>query len=530
VVWARLFNLVGPGQEERHVFGRVAAQLAAIGAGLRARELELGDLEPTRDFLDVRDAAEALWLLARHGEAGLAYNVASGRETRIADAVAVLLDAAAIGSVEVRRADRRAHDIARHVGDIARLQRLGFEPRLALADSARDVIDYYRRDVAGACPAGPAPRAAAALTVSVAARDDYAIEVAEGLLDDVPGRLRADYPGRRIAVLTDSRVWDLHGRAFVARMRAADLAVEPLVVPEGERSKSPERYLALVEQLHRIRFDRRALLVNLGGGLVLDLGGFVAATYLRGIDYVNLPTTLLAQHDGAVGGKVAVNLPHGKNLLGAFHHPRAVFCDPRVLATLSARDLSAGVAEAIKVALCGEPQLFQLLERDALAIRARAPAALTQLVRLAVARKVALLAPDPYEVDLRRVLNLGHTVGHALEAEHGFEGLLHGEAVAFGLAIATAVGLLRGWCARECAHRIFALLRAYDLPPVIPRARALGALRRLDDIRLVRANRLNFVIPTSTHSVVIEPELDDAELLRALDFVATAASCGFVGP
>jgi len=530
VVWARLFNLVGPGQEERHFFGRVAAQLTAIGAGLRPPELELGDLDTTRDFLDVRDAAEALWLLACHGEAGLAYNVASGRETRISDALAMLLEVAELGvPVEVRRVGRRAQDVPRHFGDIDRLCRLGFAPRIDLRDSARDVVDYYRREVGPACgPAATVP-APAPLTVSVTTRDDYAIEVVEGGLDALPERLRGDFPGRRMALLTDSRVWGLHGRAFVDRMRAAGLAVEALIVPEGERSKTPERYLALVEELHRIRFDRRALLVNFGGGLVLDVGGFVAATYMRGIDYVNVPTTLLAQHDSAIGGKVAVNTAWGcKNFLGAFHHPRAVFCDPCVLRTLSARDLSAGVAEAIKVALCGEPALFRVLERDAAAIRARQPGVLAHVVRLAAAKKVALLAPDPYEIDLRRVLNLGHTVGHALEAEHGYDGLLHGEAVAFGLAMATAVGLARGWCARVDAHRIFALLRAYDLPPRIPRERVHGALGRLGDIRLVRANRLNFVIPTGIDAVTIEAELDDAELLRALDHLASDPSCGFV--
>lgn len=534
VVWARLFNLVGPGQEERHFFGRVASQLTAIGAGLRQPELELGGLDTTRDFLDVRDAAEALWLLARHGETGLAYNVASGRETRIADALEVLLEVllevAELGvPVEVRCGAPRAQDVPRQYGDIGRLRGLGFAPRIDLRDSARDLIAYYRHEVGPACSRAAATPAPAPLTVSVTTRDEYAIEVAEGLLDVLPERLRGDFPGRRMALVTDSRVWDLHGRAFVERMRTGGIAATPLVVPEGERSKSPERYLALVEELHRVRFDRRALLVNFGGGLVLDLGGFVAATYMRGIDYINVPTTLLAQHDSAVGGKVAVNTAWGsKNFLGAFHHPRAVFCDPNVLGTLSARDLSAGIAEAIKVALCGEPALFRVLERDAAAIRARQPGALAQVVRLAVAKKVGLLAPDPYEIDLRRVLNLGHTVGHALEVEHGYDGLLHGEAVAFGLAMATAVGLARGVCARVDANRIFALLRAYDLPPRIPRERVRGALQRLDDIRLVRANRLNFVIPTGIHAVAIEPELDDAELSRALDHLANDPSCGFV--
>ena len=233
-----------------------------------------------------------------------------------------------------------------------------------------------------------------------------------------------------------------------------------------------------------------------------------------------MPTTLLAQHDAAIGGKVAVNAAWGtKNFLGAFHQPRAVLCDPGVLRTLPARELSAGVAEAIKVALCGEADLFRLLEREVAQVRAADPDTLGRLVRLAIARKVALLAPDPYEVDLRRVLNLGHTVGHVLEAGYGHDGILHGEAVAFGIAMATAVGQARELCSRCDAARIFALLASYDLPPRIPRARALAALDRLDDIRLARGAQLNFVIPTGIPGVQIEPELATAELVGALDHV-----------
>jgi 3-dehydroquinate synthase len=520
VVWARLFNLVGPGQEERHFFGRVAAQLAAIRAGLRPAELELGDLASTRDFLDVRDTADALWLLAQHGEPGLAYNVASGHETRIADALALLLEVAELGvRVEVRSNGHRAQDVARHWGDIARIRAFGFRPRISLCDSARDVVAYYAREVAAA-GAASAPPGHAPIAVAVTSRTDYAIEVAAGLVDRLHARLAADYPGRAIGLITDSRVWELHGRAVVARGAAAGVAIAALIVPEGERSKSPERYHALIDELHRHRIDRRGLIVNLGGGLVIDLGGFVAATYLRGIDYVNVPTTLLAQHDAAIGGKVAVNAAWGtKNFLGAFHHPRAVWCDPSVLATLSPRDLTAGVAEAIKVALCGEPDLFRLLETCAGEVRAAEPATLTQVVRLAATRKTALLAPDPHEIDLRRVLNLGHTIGHALEVEAGHGELRHGEAVAFGIAVATAVGVARSLCSRVDAERIFALLARYDLPPRIARGHATGALRRLDDIRLARGNRLNFVIPTGTCAVQIEPEVGDDELARAVDHV-----------
>jgi 3-dehydroquinate synthase len=247
---------------------------------------------------------------------------------------------------------------------------------------------------------------------------------------------------------------------------------------------------------------------------------------MRGVDYVNVPTTLLAQHDSAIGGKVAVNTPWAKNFLGAFYHPRAVYCDPAVLATLPARDLASGVAEAIKVALCGEPALFRLLEVQSTAIRGRDAAVLTEVVRRAAARKIAILARDPYEIDLRRVLNLGHTFGHALEAELAYDDLLHGEAVAVGIAVATLVAAERGVCPRADARRILALLAAYDLPPRVPHERMLSALQRLDDIRLVRANQLNFVLPEGTHQVRVEPEIGDDELRRALGRLAAGAAPG----
>ena len=278
-----------------------------------------------------------------------------------------------------------------------------------------------------------------------------------------------------------------------------------------------EHYLELIRRMHEARFDRRALLVNLGGGIVTDVGGFVAATYLRGVAYVNVPTTLLAQLDAAIGGKVAVNMPWAKNFVGAFAHPRAVFADPAVLATLDARQISAGAAEAIKVGIINDPDLFELLEAESEAVRSGQDARLlAEVVGRASEGKIALLAPDPYERNLRRALNLGHTYGHALEVETGYGQLLHGEAVAFGLAVAATVARRRGVCSRDTLERIFRVLRAYRLPPRLSRAHLLGACGRLEAIRLVRGRKLNFVLPLRIGAVEVVPEVEEGEIAAAL--------------
>jgi 3-dehydroquinate synthase len=221
-----------------------------------------------------------------------------------------------------------------------------------------------------------------------------------------------------------------------------------------------------------------------------------------------------------VGGKVAINTPWAKNFVGAFHHPAAVFCDPEVLATLARRDISSGVAEALKVALTGDRALFELLEDRAVAIMEQRDAtALAAVVRRAIRRKIDLLDPDPYEVDLRRVLNLGHTVAHPLETEFEYEGLRHGEAVGFGLGVAVEVARHRGVCSAQDAERIHTVLARYDLPPALPPSRCRAALNHLEAIRMVRGGHLHFVMPTRIDAVQIVPDVDFSELARAMDAV-----------
>jgi 3-dehydroquinate synthase len=524
LVRARIFNVIGPGLDERHVTSWLAMQAAAIRAGLRPPILRHGPMTTTRDFIPVGEVARALRMLALEGEAGLVYNVASGRETRLEDIRDLVLSEAGLRErVDIRLNPDRPAGIPRQVASIARLQKLGFEPALPLPEAIGALVRYYGEDVAHAAGNGkpPDPRTRATRQVTGHIRFNYPIEIRAGLMERLPERLDAQFRGARVFILTDPRVRELMGQRVADSIRRSGRDVGIHEVPAHETSKSFEQFHAVIEAMHAFGFDRGAVLMNLGGGIVSDLGGYVAASYLRGVTYVNVPTTLLAQHDAAIGGKVAVNMPWGKNFVGAFHHPGAVWIDPAVLKPLDERDIVSGVAEAIKVALCGNVPLFRLLEiRNDEILRERSPAVLEQLVRLAIDTKLAILEADPHEANLRRSLNLGHTFGHPLETELGYKGLRHGEAVGFGIAIETAIARRRGVCDDDTAGRIDALLRSYRLPPRVPRGHLERACHHLGAIALVRGRALNFVLPSTIGTVEIANDVSVAEVREAIDQVA----------
>lgn len=520
VMRARIFNVVGPGLDERHLCAGLASQATAIAAGALAAPLSVGPLSTTRDFIDVEDVAQALLTIAQCGIPGEVYNVASGQETPVRQVQELLLELTGL-TPDMVREDRpaRSADIPRYVADVSKLAALGFTPHRDLRTSLKSLCDYYRGETAAACSDHVAPLRASTYetTVEVQLRQTYPIRVAPGLLSAVPHHLKTQFPGARMVVLTDERVEGLYARRVLEGLRALNVECALISIPEGEISKSMECYQEVIARLQAARFDRRAVLVAVGGGLISDLGGFVAASYMRGVRYVCVPTTLLAQHDAAVGGKVAVNTAWAKNFVGAFHHPSAVFCDPEVLRTLSDRDISAGIAEALKVALCGDPLLFSLIEEEVQAIQVRKdPRVLGEVVSRSVETKLALLAPDPYEVDLRRALNLGHTFGHALETQTGYTLLLHGEAVGFGLAVATEVSRGRGRISHADAERIYRALLAHGLPPKVPYSELKGALHHFDAIRQVRGRQLNFVLPAGIGRVEIVPEVSTQEVSEAL--------------
>ena len=299
----------------------------------------------------------------------------------------------------------------------------------------------------------------------------YRIDIAAGLLGRAGEALAPYARGGRLVVVTDSNVWTAQGET----LRASGLAIEPVIVPAGEASKSWARLEALVERLLALGVERSDHIVAFGGGMVGDLAGFAAAVLKRGCLYVQVPTTLLAQVDSSVGGKTAINAAGGKNMVGAFHQPSYVLIDPETLATLPARELRAGYAEVVKYGLIDDPAFFAWCEARGAALLAGDSEARLHAIEHCVRAKARIVGEDERETRGRRaVLNLGHTFGHAVEAESGYA-ILHGEAVAIGMTLAFRFSAERGLCSKDDAERVESHLASVGLPTRV----AMGTPERL---------------------------------------------------
>jgi len=302
------------------------------------------------------------------------------------------------------------------------------------------------------------------LTVELGSRR-YDIRVGEGLLAEAGRHIAPLLKRPRVFVVSDSTVAALHLPTLAAGLAAQGIAHEAIVLPPGEGTKDFAHLERLCRALVERRCERSDLIVALGGGVIGDITGFAAAILLRGIGFVQIPTTLLAQVDSSVGGKTAIDLPEGKNLVGAFHQPRLVLADIGVLATLPRRELLAGYAEVAKYGLIDRPDFFAWLEAKGPALLAGDPALLRQAVVASCAAKAAIVARDETETGDRALLNLGHTFGHALETEAGYgERLLHGEGVAIGMVLAFQLSARLGLCPPEDAARVERHLAAVGLP------------------------------------------------------------------
>ena len=293
----------------------------------------------------------------------------------------------------------------------------------------------------------------------------YDVVVGAGLIDRAGEHIAPLLRRKRTAVVTDQNVGDHHGERLAVALERAGVATDVIVMPPGEETKSWAGLSDLTDRLLALELDRGDMIVAFGGGVVGDLAGFAAAVYKRGIDFVQIPTTLLAQVDSSVGGKTAIDTPRGKNLVGAFHQPRLVLADLDVLATLPEREMRAGYAEVIKYGMLGDAAFFAWLEDNGpKVLHAEGPALAHAVVR-SVEMKAQVVAEDEREAGRRALLNLGHTFAHALEAENGYgEALKHGEAVGAGLALAFRFSVALDLCPPVDAARVEAALIAAGLP------------------------------------------------------------------
>jgi 3-dehydroquinate synthase len=266
-----------------------------------------------------------------------------------------------------------------------------------------------------------------------------------------------------VVVVSDSTVAKLYAERALSSLAAYGLKSELITVPPGDQSKSLPQLEGLFDKLGNLRVPRDGMLIALGGGVVTDLTGFAAATWMRGIDYANCPTTLEAAVDASLGGKTGINHASGKNMVGAFHHPRFVAVDPTCLKTLPARDISAGLAESIKHALIGDAAFLDWHEQNAAAIRAIEPSVMTELVTRNLRIKANVVEQDEKESGIRASLNFGHTIGHAVEKLSDYQ-LRHGEAIAIGMHAAAHISMRKGLLDMPAVHRICAILKSFNLP------------------------------------------------------------------
>jgi 3-dehydroquinate synthase len=349
----------------------------------------------------------------------------------------------------------------------------------------------------------------------------YPIYIGSGLLNQADP-LKKHIAGSRIAIVTNETVAPL----YIAKLRAHLGALQPVevILPDGEHHKTLEVLNRVFDALLAARCDRRTTLIALGGGVIGDMAGFAAASYQRGVPFIQIPTTLLSQVDSSVGGKTGVNHPLGKNMIGAFYQPRAVIIDTDTLATLPDREFSAGLAEMIKYGLIRDPEFFNWLEANLDKLLARDAEALAFAIHRSCRNKAEVVAADERESGVRVILNLGHTFGHAIETGLGYGKWLHGEAIAAGMAMAADLSRRLGWLTAADTARIEKLIRRARLPVRAPAS--LSPARLLDLMAVdkkVQDGRLRLVLLKRLGEAVATDECPRAELEKTLTSMREAA-------
>jgi 3-dehydroquinate synthase len=340
----------------------------------------------------------------------------------------------------------------------------------------------------------------------------YPITIEQGCLERISSELASLYPASRYCIVTDDNVAEIYGSQLLQTLDAAGLPCDLLTFPYGEDHKNLVTVGSLMSQAAQKGLDRESMFIALGGGVSGDVVGFVAATYMRGVPFIQIPTSLLAQVDSSVGGKTGVDIPEGKNLVGAFYQPRAVYIDPDVLHTLPHKEYINGMAEVIKHGIIRDADYFHMLDEKFDQVMALDPEVLEELIYVSCSIKSAVVAVDEKESNLRRILNFGHTIGHAVEAASDFE-IAHGFAVAIGMVAAARISVLKGFLGNEKLAAIISMLKRYGLPTEVPEDldRSLIKSYLLTDKKRI-GSKTSFILVTDIGEVIITEEVIDGEI------------------
>ncbi len=344
----------------------------------------------------------------------------------------------------------------------------------------------------------------------------YEILIQKGLLHHLEEVLPKLQLGPKGVLITNSTVGSLYAKAVKTGFEKAGLQVEVLMVREGEEFKNLRTAEDLFAQMVDVGLDRGSFVASLGGGVLGDIAGFVAANYMRGIDFIQIPTTLLAQVDSSVGGKVAVNVLSTKNLAGAFYQPRAVFIDPKVLSTLPAREMRAGTAEVIKYGIIWDEDLFEYLEKNLSKVMSCDAEVLTAIVFKSCAIKAQVVEKDEKEKSLRAILNYGHTIGHAIESACRYKRYVHGEAISVGMVCAAKISERMALSDAECTARQENLLKEAGLPVTARWAQPQDVFKRLFGDKKARSGVLRFVLPKKIGEVIVSDKVPENVLKTVL--------------
>jgi len=352
------------------------------------------------------------------------------------------------------------------------------------------------------------------LTVELGERS-YPIYIESGLLTENNSPITSHIKASRVCIVSNEIVYPLYGQSLQALL--SDFDVDTIILPDGEAEKSLINFDKIMSHLLSSNHGRDTTIIALGGGVIGDISGFAAACYQRGIDFIQVPTTLLSQVDSSVGGKTAINHPLGKNMVGAFYQPQAVLIDINSLTTLPEREFSAGMAEVIKYGILGDGEFFEWLEKNQSLINAKDTQTLSQMIATCCQCKADIVAQDEKESGLRALLNLGHTFGHAIEAEQGYGVWLHGEAVATGMVLASKLAVNKDLLEVSELRRIESLIKAFSLPVSAPDDMNLESfVKHMKRDKKNIAGKMRFIIPTSIGTSMMRDDVTDKDLEQIL--------------